>query len=444
MSVIMLIIIQSILLGTAVYFLIRKPFDIGTIMVILFVVFYAFPAWDLYFGAYLFSDVIVNYRVNIMNKNEIIYLIFVTTLVMISFYLGYLITIYIPKKPNYEINKNEINTKKYRYIRKTVLLIWMVVFAYSFSRYNQSFFLFFTPSRKEGVFQSTYIASLYKLLPTTYFILQIIKDFYEQSRIKRKTLALVIFPFLAYMTTGQRREIINFFILVATILIHVKVKGRNSSESNKVNSIKYKRRKIFQLGFISTLLIPVLWWGRVVFSQLQRNSNNIIMPWHRRGFLELLFGSSSGGFKTLLLGLEHKDIFEVPWGYNIYFFIFSFIPREIMSSKPLVINRLWQIDFGLSGNPSTFYINEMYINFGITSIIISLLFGIALSFAFNKLYVSNRLIYNIYSFIIFSNVITLFKNGFIQFIISVLMAIIIIGIPSTLIMNKTKKSVVEP
>lgn len=435
-AIVMLIAIQFFLLLTATYLLMKKPFDIGTIMVLLSILFYFFPAWDFYFGGSLFTDIIVNYRIGIENDSEGIYLIFITTLIMATFYFGYLVIGYLIKEKRIFNFSYRIDIQKYRLAKRIILLTWLIVFIYSFSRYDQSILLFFSPSRKQGVFESAYIGSVYKILPVSFFIIEVIKDFFERGKIKRKTLLLVIFPILAYMTTGQRREIINLIILVVTLLIHIKIEGKDEVSKNK--SLKYKRKKIFQLGFLSILLIPILWWGRVVFSQLQRNSTEIIAPWKQRGFMELIFGSSSGGFKTLLLGLEHKEKFDVPWGYSIYFFLSSFVPREIMPNKPLIINRLWQIDLDLSGNPSIFFINEMYINFGISSIVFSMIFGMTLSYIFNKLYKSNNLIKNIYSFIIFSNVITLFKNGFVQFTISTLMTIIIIGFPCNFIIKKTE------
>lgn len=437
LSVVMLMTIQLLLFLTSFYSLIRKSFDIGSVFVLLFIVFYIFPGWDLYFGGYLFSDIIVSYSVGIVDSNLRMYLLAITTIIIVCFYFGYLITIYLFDKESETNFYQTLSLKKYRLVKIVILFIWFLIFLYSFSRYDKNIFLFFSPSRKEGVFSSTYVLSLYTLLPVSFFIVVCLKDYFKYKMVKLKSLILILFPFFTYLTTGQRREIINFVILVSVLLIHMKSEGKK--RKSKVRASSYKRAKIFQVGAASILLIPILWWARVVFSQLQRGVVQIIAPWERRGFLELLFGSSSGGFKTLLLGIEHKEIFDIPWGYSVYFFINSFIPRELMPNKPLVLNRLWQIDFNLTGNPSLFFVNEMYINFGLSSFLFALLFGAILGFIYYKLYSSSNIIMNIYSFVIFSNVITLFKNGFVQFFISSVMSIVIIGLPLNFVVRKKIK-----
>lgn len=436
LNIISIMIMQVMLLILALYSLNKKPFDIGTILVLLSILFYFFPAWDFYFGGQLFSLNILNYRVGYENDTEGLYLIFMTTLIMVAFYIFYFVTTYINKKQiNIEV-EFKVNYHNLRIAQFIILMVWIFVFLYSFSRYDQNILLFFAPSRKEGIFDSAYLLLLYKLLPVAFVMLRIFREYLEDGKIKKITYLILLFPLMAYMTTGQRREIINFILLIVLLLIHFKFDRKKLA--NKFRISKYYRKKIYQIGFMSVLLIPVLWWGRVIFSQLQRNDSNIIPPWERRGFLELLFGSSSGGFRTLLLGLEYQELFGLTWGYSLYFFITSFIPRSLLEDKPQIINKLWQDGFGLTGNPSTFYINEMYINFGISSIFFSAIFGMLLAYIYHKLYNSPNILHNLYSFIIFSNVITLFKNGFIQFIINTGMAIIIIGIPLIFVMKRTK------
>ncbi|KAA0565838.1 oligosaccharide repeat unit polymerase [Bacillus sp. CH30_1T] len=431
---ILVIFIQVSLLLLAINVFTKKPFDVGTLFVFLFIFFYAIPAWDFYFNGELFLKEILDYHVGYKNESIGLYLIFITTLIMLSFYIGYLFMMKLLGKKDRINNKYNIVYKNYNIVATSLMFFWLGIFLYSLSKYDQSLWLFFSPSRKEGVFESEYISTLYLLIPLTLFILKVLKDFIEVEKVRLTTLYLILPILLIYMTSGQRREIINLIIFIFVFLTHIgieKIKKRK-----KLNETSYKRSRILQLGVLSILLIPILWWARVLSTQLQRNDLNIIMPWQRRGFMELLFGSSSGGFKTLLLGLEHKEIFGLPWGYSIYFFFTSIVPRSIMEDKPIIINKLWERDFYLKGNPSTFYINEMYINFGVSSIFFSGIFGLVFSYFYNKLYNSRSIIRNVFAFLIFSNVILLFKNGFTQFFIIMLMTLTVVGFSCKSIIRK--------
>lgn len=430
--VVLLIFIQVVLLGLTIYYFYRHPFDIGNALMIMYFVFYSFPAWDLYFDWGLFDRNILNYSIGLKSETQGLYLIFITTMIMLSYYIGHIISLKFikgtaEKKNKIKLKDTSYNIKRINFFIKVLSICWIVVFLYLFTKYNQSILLFFSPSRKEGLFESSYISLIYLNLPLLILILIVLKNHVLNRKISKvKMLYLLITTFLIYMTSGQRREIIDLFIFIFVLLTHLKVV--NIGEIKKFNQIKYKRKKIFQIGALSILLVPLLWWSRVFFTQLQRNDNNVIMPWERRGFIELLFGSSSGGFNTLLLGLDHKRLFNLEWGYSVYFFITSFIPRGLLENKPIIINKLWEQDLNLIGNPSTFFINEMYINFGIASIFFSFIFGLGLSYFYNKLYYSKDVFYNIYSYTLFSSVILLFKNGFTQFIINTLITLILFHI----------------
>ncbi|MDX8289017.1 O-antigen polymerase [Metabacillus indicus] len=435
----LVIIMQIVLLFVGIYFFYRKPFDIGTIMVFLFIIFYAVPAWDFYFDGDYFLKDILQYNVSYEDKSEGLYLIFITTLIMVFFYLGYLsIAIVLQKRSSgkivYRINRQSFNS-----LFAIYGLIWMIIFLYSLNKYGQSILLFFSPSRKDGVFESSYISTFYLLIPLTLFTFKVLKDYVEFGKLKLSTCVYILPIISIYMTSGQRREIINLFIFLVILLTHL---GLEKVKKKKIiNETKYKRKRLLYLGLTTVILVPILWWARVIFTQLQRNDAYILMPWERRGFVELLFGSSSGGFKTLLLGLEHKQVYGLEWGYSIYFLFTSFIPRELMEDKPIIMNKLWQRDFNLMGNPSTFYINEMFINFGVISIIFSAIFGMILSYLYNKLYFSKSIVQNVMSFFIFSNVILLFKNGFTQFSINMFISLIFIGVSCKIILKKQKEQV---
>lgn len=436
--------IQLLIFFLSIRLLRKNIMDFCGIFIVLFLVFFAFPAWDFILGGRFFGNEIVGFIIQDNYSDNVYKLFFLSNLTAMFFSLGYIFVENRKKNERYSMKtilslNNIIFLKNRYYLTITIaVLLWLVVFFISFRNYGYNLVLFFSPSRKDSVFESTYISFFYKNIPIFIFFAKVIRDYLYRGKVTFSCLVLFLFPLLTSLTSGQRREIINFIILSVVFLIQLRESQLSSNELIKTKS-HYTRKRIFLLGIFGVVLIPVLWWSRVFFTQIQRNDSVRINPLELRGIGELIFGSSSGGFLTLLLGDLHQKTFEIPYFYSLVFLITSFIPRSLFANKPLILNRLWQIDFNLTGNPSLFFINETIINFGAFSFLFSFLVGSVLSLLTSKLDFSKRIDFRIVSIIILSNSITFFKNGYTQFFINVVMAVLTIVIPLKIFIKQRGK-----
>lgn len=419
-TLLLILIIQLILLLFCSVNFYKDPMDFGNSFMIIYFIFYAFPAWDEVMGWGLFPDNFSSSYTQLSSLAEGSYLLFITTLIMLTFYLGYYISRKaIPKKDrfNYVYSINNVGLKFSIFF---LSIVWIAVFYSVFKDYSGSFLLFISPSRKTGLFHSYYLRYIFKLLPQVILIVLLINCHLKGRKIGPLEYIVAIVSLLAYSVTGQRREILVFAIFVLLIFIELK----NENISAKIKD-KLKRKIVMLVGLTGVVFTPVLWWLRVVASQLQRGVSDIVMPWEIRGFTELVFGSGATGFKMLLLVRTYIDDIPNRWGYNILVFLSSFVPRSVWADKPLPLPD-WLERFALVGtNPSLFYVNDMYVSFGWMSIFASLVFGASISFFYIKLSRSKVLEYKIYSFVMFANIITLFKNGVSDFLINVLFTIFI-------------------
>ncbi|GEM_PF-2595592 len=429
----MLMLLHVIMALTSILLLYKKQFDISAILSLLYVVFYAFPAWDFVMEWGLFNKQLLDYNLTIPTSTYGLKLIFLTTLIMLVFMIGYNLV-----RVNWFTNSNyfeyTILKSKFKILTSVLIGVWLVTLFIGFMNFKENYnniLLFFSPSRKEGIFDSAYIESLYTLIPNLLVVLFVLKDRFTKRKLSVFTLFLILLSFLAYFTTGQRRETINFLIFLFIFMSHIKIK---QNLAWYVKS-RLKRKKIYSIGVTALVMIPIMWWGRSLFTQIQRGSE-ITAPWELRGFLELIFASPATGFKTLLLIQDYLSNFSIPWGYSVKFLIFSAIPRSMMSDKPSVVPELIEAKMNLPGNPSFFYVNEMIVNFGCIAILLSLIFGAIVGFFYKKYYYSNDYLQNVYSFVIFSNLITLFKNGFTPFIISCTFTIVITSLCLRIVFTK--------
>ncbi len=437
-TLLLILIIQLMLLLICLVNFYKDPMDFGNFFMIIYFIFYAFPAWDEVMGWGLFLDNFSSSYRQLSSVAEGSYLLFITTLIMLTFYIGYFIskkTIPMKDRFNYVYSINNLSLKLSIFF---LSIVWIAVFYSAFREYSGSFLLFISPSRKTGLFQSYYLRYIFKLLPQVILIILLINSHLKGRRIALLEYIVASVSLLAYSVTGQRREILVFAIFVLLIFIELK----NENFSTKMKN-KLKRKIVMFVGLAGIVFTPVLWWLRVIASQLQRGVTDIVMPWEIRGFTELVFGSGATGFKMLLLVRTYIDDIPNRWGYNIFVFLSSFVPRSIWANKPLPIPD-WLERYALVGtNPSLFYVNDMYVSFGWMSILASLFFGAIISFFYTKLSRSKVLEYKIYSFVIFANIITLFKNGVSDFLINVLFTIFISMIFIKQIFSKKKVRIEE-
>lgn len=406
-----LIICQIIFFLKVIKDFFKNPYDFSSIFCLMYFVFYAFPAWDFYYNWGLFGDEILGYTI-IVKESEVMFLNFISFFIICSFYVGYKVNI----KKDDKFHKNSkylIKYINYKIVRNSLFIVLSLILIKAIIDYGGNIGLFFSMARKDGVYSSEYNRLLSSYLPLVLFILKIQKDVKIYGYIKSNVIFNIILIILVSISLGQRRTIVNNIIFIFISLIIY-----NRKNINWGKFVKKSRKKIIFLGIMVVMLVPILWWARNYSTQIQRGDIITLMPWERRGGVELIFGSSSTGFKTFILMNSYKEVFNLKYMYPLYFLICSPIPRGIFESKPIMLVELIQNSLNLKGNPSTFYINEMYMTFGIFSIIFSFIFGNILSKIYKKIYYKDDIFNQIYGVIIISNILTLFKNGYIQFFIA--------------------------
>lgn len=406
-----LIIMQIALLTCAIKEFIKNPYNFVAIFYLLYFVFYALPGIDYYYDFGLFGKELLDMTI-LATTEKIVFYNIISFLIVAMFYYGYI------QKSNIKNNKQidykyDLNISNYYIIRNILIIAIMIIIMQSLINYSGNIFLFFSLSRKSDIYSSEYIRIMSNYIPLILFIIKVQKDLIIFKKIKKNVIFNILLIFLMSISSGQRRQIITNLIFITITII--------SSKYHKLNLksfMKKSRSKIIMLGIISIILIPLLWWGRTYSTQLQRGDTITIMPWERRGGVELIFGSSSTGFKTMLLMDRYKEITNLNYGYPIKFFLSTPIPRTLYNDKPKMLVELIEEYFSLKGNPSMFYINELYMSFGIFSIIFSFILGRVMATCYVSNICSDDIFRKIYAVIIISNILMLFKNGVVSFIIS--------------------------
>lgn len=172
-------------------------------------------------------------------------------------------------------------------------------------------------------------------------------------------------------------------------------------------------------GAACLVLGPILWWLRNYFTGMADPLQELVAPWQRKGFMELFFGSAGAGFPTLLLVKEWVDSDGVQWGVSLLATVCIFIPRELWHDKPQGAEALLQQRFGLVTMPSTFLINELYLNAGLFALPLAALVGRTLSGVQAWCVARDTARSRLVLAAMFANSITLFKNGLGPFAVNV-------------------------
>jgi hypothetical protein len=170
---------------------------------------------------------------------------------------------------------------------------------------------------------------------------------------------------------------------------------------------------------------PVLWWARNWFTGIADPVREIVRPWEHKSFFELFFGSAGAGFPTFLLVREWIEAEGVQWGVSLIATICAFIPRELWADKPVSAELLLQEHFGLATMPSTFLLNELYLNAGLLSFPLALLVGRGLSGLYYRCVTIGSLRCRILAAAMFANLITIFKNGLGPFAVNVVFLVVL-------------------
>lgn len=274
--------------------------------------------------------------------------------------------------------------------------------------FSGEWFVFFSPARKD-LNISGYERKLLFVAPCLLLYFVRFSRFYTI----RNFILIVLFSIMVVAILGQRRDI-------AALLLYSFLLIKYDSLSN----LKFSRKFQVRAGLFFVTLIPSLWYARSFFTQLGRGGE-IINPLTLRGPLELIFGSSTTGFASFFLQQRHLDSGAIETLHSIKQILGVAIPRSIYPDKLSTIPQVIKLEENDIGNISNFFVNEMFMNFfGLFPIFI-FVFSVAMNTFYKYAKDQGGFLSGTYLFC-FANVILLFKNGWSDYLITVVMFAILI------------------
>lgn len=375
-------------------FLFWNPYNLATVILSLHVVFYVLPALDRIYQLGIFSFQLFSYDY----RSEHYWPLFNSVNRHIIFFC--LPFLFFPKGSIYRARIDLASNKRRIIFIAAAQIFWVLTVGSLQSKLDSSLLELFVPSRKQGLITSGYQKLFLIYLP---WVLSLTTD-------KRKVRIRGIFDiqtFLTVLLTGQRRFIISFIIYLIL---------RYLAESRKNNI------RMVSAAFGGALLIsvPGFWYLRSYFTQLSRGSVEV-NPLSTRSPIDLIFGSSSSGYETLLF----FDLFaeKLSIGYlSSFFYIFtSYVPRSLWLGKPMSIPNIIKLKMGWMGNPSVFLGNELHLNFGVYGFVFSTVLAIIILTLVHVLASRDR----VYLLMVFPFSIALFKNGFSYFLTEYLLFVLV-------------------
>jgi hypothetical protein len=357
-------------------------FNFSTLFSLLYLIFYIFPAFDRIYDWNLVEFYLFEYDYGTLQIQNLV-LIFNMIIALcfcVSFNLKFNFTKVIKIK-NFNLDKKPSNTRIYFFLGSILLIVIYLLKG----NWEGAIYELFLPSRKQGLITSGYIKLFAFMVPTAL-------SFYVSLKKVKKRYFIYLICLAMIFISGQRKFIINFIFLIFL------------GESIGKN---YNIKKIIKYSSIGVLLIPGIWYLRAIFSQIQRGTNFADLT-YSRSIMYLIFGSPSSGFESILFYKKFENFLDLDFLISIKYIAFSFIPRFIFSDKPETISSIVKTKFNWSGNPSIFFTNELDLNFGYLAPIIAIFSGYMLAKLINK----NA----VYSILLLSGVMTLFKAGFSYYI----------------------------
>lgn len=424
--------LQIGLLIRSVYYFKKNPLDFSAIFYFLYILFYALAHWDYLIGLNLFSNAFLEYFELTPSISSVTYYGLMSILIMVCFEAGYSF-----KRHTKGIIYPEFHIKEFNYkiLQLTLMITWAFLTFRAFVGYGGSLELFFSPARKT-IYTSGYEISMVVIIPTTLLTMSIIRGIENRKKYIFQNIIFCIILILTQMSLGQRREIVNGVVYISLLMLMASIYTHGNYFSRLIT--KKIRRTLTRLATLVAFLVPSLWWWRTYSTQVQRGVEEIVMPWQIRGWFELLFGSSTTGFQTTLILDNFIETFRPFWLHSVFFMSSIIIPRSIMPSKPMSITKTMQFIFGVEGNLSLFYINDMYFNFGVFSFFVSFLFGYAFSNFYNSRLRSVHFVPKVFSVLLLAQIILLFKNGFAQYTIMIVQYFLVFYLSLQFIIKRHK------
>lgn len=427
---------QGCLLIRAVRKLKNNILDFGAIFELLYIVWFVPVVYDMLSGGKIFLyvyKIVRDYNID-ASYSTLTYYNFVSTIIMGAFEIGYN---WKRKKRRYEYvfdAEGSFSRRNYNIIQVALLIVWAFLATKSYLTYGGTVNSFLSVARKNGVYQSFYEKNIIVILPLLLFSNYVFSVIIQKKRFGIKLGIYLLIILLSVLPTGQRREMITDFLFAAVVVVlgfynnkfnrASKAIASVDDQIEKKNKIRRRRRTlrngILLIFLIAVVSIPLLWYQRSIATQIQ-NRGFYIAGSTGRGVLEVIFGSGATGFPTMLAVANYQAEHEVNFIFrNVLYFIESPIPRAILGDSKLEsLTEFMQKTAYASGNLSLFYMGDIYFTFDLFGIIISFFVGYNISKYYNLFLCRKNLRFMFYSVILFSQIITLYKNGLAEFLIKI-------------------------
>ena len=407
-----LYIIQIYLLVAGCVKIKRNILDISGYLNILFVVFFALPAWDLYYEWGTFSHIINRY--DVYPTNEVVYrYIIISTVTALLFDLGYTIGVKTKTSGNlgrkylYNIEcSDKFDSRIYCFILFVLLFVWIAVIINEYRSYNGSLISFLLPSRKQNI-KSGMEGTIQVLFPEMIISLVYIRR-WNEKHILRYMIFPVLILLLSLSVGAQRRAMIQGIMYIAMLFVIRHIQGGKKSKEAAEKKKHYFLFIFLGIAFVS--LIPLLWYARSFSSQLSRGGE-MVNPFSLHSFTDLIFGSSSTGFDSTMVFDWYDINYGIPFAHMIRYIASFWLPRMIYPNKMMQITMMLKVARGDGGNISLFYINDLYFSFRSLSVITTPLIGFILSRAYFSAITKKKVSGLLIGLYMLSQIVLLFKNG---------------------------------
>lgn len=428
---ILILFAQSYMLIKKIISFKKNYMDISSIFYLIYYFFYIPVFWDMFLENSIFKyvyKIVAEYNI-FASKSTLTFFNFMSFLIMIGFDIGFCLN----KKKNIKSSCYKFLRNNYIFIQGILIIVWSIIFFSLIRKYGGNFFSFVMPSSKD-LYSSSLIKYFYIAISMLIFTLKCCKDIYMHGKIRKNVIFNILIIALTVFPPGQRREIVECFIYVSLILVF---SGDNFKKLVSISSNE-TFKKMIKIFLLCLIFVVLFWYARVYFTQVQKNKKSIDNPLYVRNPIEIVYGSGATGFPTNLALNNFYIDRQFPYFRNIVYVFTNIVPRSIYHNKMYSMTEYIQQQVNANSNLSLFYISDMYFTFGIFAPIASLLFGLFLSYFYNK-GSGNDIREKYIGYFMLSKIILLFKNGFSEYLFLMIFYMFIFEICIRLVFPKDKK-----
>lgn len=321
-------------------------------------------------------------------------------------------------------------SEKLGLVSAAYFLLWLATAFVLYQQSGQTLTEFLVPIKKTGIAteQSGYLRSLYLAIPSVLVVL----SYWKHGKLRFSGWMWTVLALLATFSTHQRRELVTTALLIISLgmflgplrgSLGVKTAERGHDPKNHTRRMRLTISVALLAGL---MLVPMLWYARVYFTSWDRGSD--VNAFEIRSFTDILLGSPTAGFPTLVYIQDFVADFGTNPLYLLVYPLTIFIPRALWDSKPKDLDSILQSHYWLMENPSAFWYGEMYYGLGYLAPVATLLLGFGFYRYCMKCQAVPHVWYRTLGALFFMQSVTLFKNGLTLFIIRLLVLVVLLGI----------------